>query len=129
VVTIFGSSNWTSASSDSQAEHNYFTTKLWFFDWFVDQFDRKWNNTNPTGVPETRPFVPLPPDRPAYRLPVDRAVGAATTGTRLVWHGGPWAHSYDVYFGTSPIRLCWLPTSHSARAGTRQRRRACSCRR
>jgi phosphatidylserine/phosphatidylglycerophosphate/cardiolipin synthase-like enzyme/regulation of enolase protein 1 (concanavalin A-like superfamily) len=101
-MTIFGSSNWTSASADSQAEHNYFTTKLWLFDWFADQFDRKWNNTNPTGVPETAPFVALPPDRPAYRTPVDGAVGAATNGTRLVWYGGPWAYIYDVYFGTSP---------------------------
>jgi len=48
-LTIFGSSNWTGASAASQAEHNYFTKKTWFFNWFVDQFERKWNNTNPSG--------------------------------------------------------------------------------
>ena len=38
---VFGSSNWTASSSDTQREHNYFIsalanpTKLWFFDWFV----------------------------------------------------------------------------------------------
>jgi phosphatidylserine/phosphatidylglycerophosphate/cardiolipin synthase-like enzyme len=37
-LTIFGSSNWTSPSANSQAETNIFTTKAWFFQWFVDQF-------------------------------------------------------------------------------------------
>ena len=43
-LAIFGSSNWTSSSSDTQREHNYFAKKPWIFDWFVDQFNRKWNN-------------------------------------------------------------------------------------
>ena len=58
-MTIFGSSNWTGPSSNSQAEHNYFTTKPWFFNWFVDHFNRKWNSN------ETQPFTPLPPDAPS----------------------------------------------------------------
>ncbi len=33
-MTVFGSSNWTSSSSDTQREHNYFTLKMWFVDWF-----------------------------------------------------------------------------------------------
>ena len=45
---IFGSSTGP-ASAASQAEHNCFTKKTWFFNWFVDQFERKWNNTNPSG--------------------------------------------------------------------------------
>jgi hypothetical protein len=98
-MTIFGSSNWTSPSSDSQEEHNYFTTKSWFFNWFVDQFERKWNNS--TGNAETGPFTPLPPDRPSYVSPANGATGQSTTIT-LRWYGGPWAHVYDVYFGTSP---------------------------
>jgi len=44
-LTIFGSSNWSWQSFNYQEEHNYFTTKTWFFDWFVNQFNRKWNST------------------------------------------------------------------------------------
>jgi phosphatidylserine/phosphatidylglycerophosphate/cardiolipin synthase-like enzyme len=98
-LTIFGSSNWTSASSNSQQEHNYFTTKSWFFDWFVNQFERKWNSSS-----EFEPFVPLPPDRPVYSLPADQALGQPTTVT-LTWQGGPWAHRYDIYLGTDPNNL------------------------
>jgi regulation of enolase protein 1 (concanavalin A-like superfamily)/phosphatidylserine/phosphatidylglycerophosphate/cardiolipin synthase-like enzyme len=101
-MTIFGSSNWTSASDDYQAEHNYFTTKPWFFQWFEDQFNRKWNNTNPTGTPESAWFVPLPPDAPDYRSLANGATNVPLTGQKLVWYGGPWAHTYDVYFGTDP---------------------------
>jgi phosphatidylserine/phosphatidylglycerophosphate/cardiolipin synthase-like enzyme len=103
-MTIFGSSNWTGPSSNSQTEHNYFTTDPYFFDWFSDQFDRKWNNTMEatTGRPETKAFVPLPPtERPSYRTPAAGAIGMPTTGAKLVWWAGPWAHIYDVYFGTS----------------------------
>jgi phosphatidylserine/phosphatidylglycerophosphate/cardiolipin synthase-like enzyme len=102
-MTIFGSSNWTSASASSQAEHNYFTRKPWFFQWFADQFERKWNNTNPTGVAESAWFVPLPPDRPVPQSPANIAVGVAPNGQTLTWYGGPWAHSYDIYFGTDPL--------------------------
>jgi PLD-like domain len=101
-LTIFGSSNWTSPSAASQAEHNYFTKKTWFFNWFVEQFERKWNNTNPSGVAETAWFVPLPPDKPVYQGPGDGAVGVQVTSPKLIWYGGPWAHLYDVYFGTDP---------------------------
>jgi phosphatidylserine/phosphatidylglycerophosphate/cardiolipin synthase-like enzyme len=101
-MTIFGSSNWTSPSSNSQQEHNLFTTKPWIFQWFVDQFERKWNNTNPDAVIETQPFVPLPPDKPVVKSPATGAVNVATTGQRLKWYGGPWAHIYDIYFGLDP---------------------------
>jgi len=99
-MAIFGSSNMTSKSSDSQHEHNYFTTKPEIFQWFVNQFERKWNNA--LGFPETKPFAPLPPDPPVYHGVPDAAVAVATTGSRLSWYGGPWAHTYDVYFGTNP---------------------------
>ncbi|HEX3703078.1 MAG TPA: phospholipase D-like domain-containing protein [Vicinamibacterales bacterium] len=101
-MTIFGSSNWTSPSANSQHEHNYFTLKTNIFSWFVDQFERKWNNTNPAGVNETGPFTPLPPDKPAYVSPANGATGVAPSGMSLKWDGGPWAHNYDIYFGTSP---------------------------
>jgi phosphatidylserine/phosphatidylglycerophosphate/cardiolipin synthase-like enzyme/regulation of enolase protein 1 (concanavalin A-like superfamily) len=101
-MTIFGSSNWTGASANQQQEHNYFTKKGWIFDWFVDQFERKWNNTNPVGANETAWFVPQPPDRPVNKSIANGAVGVSTTGQKLTWYPGPWAHLYDVYFGVDP---------------------------
>ncbi len=99
-MSIFGSSNWTSPSSDSQREHNYFTTKSWIFDWNKAQFDRKWSNSH--GETETKAFVPLPPNTPSYKSPASQATAQPTTGAVLRWNGGLWAHLYDVYFGTSP---------------------------
>ena len=99
-MSIFGSSNWTSPSANSQHEHNYFTTDSFIFQWFVDQFDRKWNNTNPAGVKETGAFTPLPPDKPSYASPANLSTGSPTTVT-LKWKAGLWAHNYDIYFGTS----------------------------
>jgi phosphatidylserine/phosphatidylglycerophosphate/cardiolipin synthase-like enzyme len=94
-MTIFGSSNWTGPSSNSQLEHNYFTTKTWFFNWFVNQFERKWNSTT-----ENETFVPLPPTQPTYVAPANSAIAQPTELT-LKWEGGPWAHKYDIYLGTT----------------------------
>src|SRR5262249_16343258 len=97
--TIFGSSNWTIASAINQDEHNYFYNpsigKPWFFQWFANQFQTKWND--PTLFV---PFQPLPPDSPAYYSPSN---GASVSGSSvtLTWDGGPWSHFYDIYFGTS----------------------------
>ena len=100
-LSIFGSSNWTSPSSDTQREHNYFTTKAWIFTWLQNLFDRKWNNSS--GNTETGPFTPLPPDVPVYNAPANGATGIdSTTAVTLTWNGGLWAHLYDIYFGTSP---------------------------
>jgi hypothetical protein len=99
-LSIFGSSNWTSPSDSSQEEHNYFTAKPDLFTWLVDHFERKWNNS--TGVAETTDFVPLPPDRATTPNPVNAASGVGTASVTLKWFGGPWAHKYDVYFGTTP---------------------------
>ena len=98
-MAINGSSNWTSPSSEDQEEHNLFTRDATMYQWFVDQFDRKWNNT--TGIAETEPFVPLPPDDPRSPLPTTGETSVATDVT-LQWEGGPFAHVYDVYLGTSP---------------------------
>jgi phosphatidylserine/phosphatidylglycerophosphate/cardiolipin synthase-like enzyme len=98
-TAIFGSSNWTSPSSDTQREHNYFTTRSWILQWLQQQFDRKWNNS--AGYTETKAFVPLPPDVPVYNTPANGATGLSTTGGRLMWNAGLWAHLYDIYFGTS----------------------------
>ena len=97
-LSIFGSSNWTSPSTDSQREHNYFTAKPWIFQWLTAQFERKWNNS--TGNSETTPFVPRPPDAPEYVSPPSGAV--PTSGTTLSWYAGPWGQLYDVYLGVSP---------------------------
>jgi hypothetical protein len=97
---IFGSSNWTMASAIHQDEHNYFYNpslgKPRFFQWFVDQFERKWND--PAAF---APFAPLPPHAPSYASPVNGASGLSSTAT-LTWDGGPWAHLYDIYCGTTP---------------------------
>jgi hypothetical protein len=97
-MVIFGSSNWTSPSSDSQEEHNYFATKPSITTWFRQQFERKWNNL---AGPETKPFQPLPPDVPIYVAPAPGASDISTT-TSLVFTAGPFAHLYDIYFGTVP---------------------------
>jgi hypothetical protein len=97
-LAIFGSSNWTSPSSDSQEEHNYFTTKSWIVDWFGIQFHRKWSNA--AGL-ETKPFQPLPPDRPAHSAPAHLRTNVPVQ-TALVFDGGPFAHLYDIYLGTTP---------------------------
>jgi phosphatidylserine/phosphatidylglycerophosphate/cardiolipin synthase-like enzyme len=99
-LSIFGSSNWTSPSSDSQREHNYFTTKPAVFSWIAALFDRKWNNSS--GHIETKPFVPLPPGQPVYFSPANNATGTATSGIVLQWNGGLWGQIYDIYFGTTP---------------------------
>ena len=97
-MVIFGSSNWTSPSAAGQVEHNMFTKKADMVDWFVQQFERKWNNTG--GVIENTDFVPLRPDAPTTPTPADGATGLATTVT-LKWYGGPWAHLYDLYLDTN----------------------------
>ena len=107
-MIINGSSNWTSPSSEAQEEHNYFTKTPWMFQWFVDQFERKWNNSNSSGVAETEPFTPLPPDAPTSPLPALGETAVATNVT-LQWEGGLWAHVYDVYLGTSPNPLLFAP--------------------
>jgi phosphatidylserine/phosphatidylglycerophosphate/cardiolipin synthase-like enzyme len=107
-LAVFGSSNWTSSSSDTQREHNYFTTKPWFVDWLTAQFERKWTNTQDpsTGGGPVVPamyvdFTPLPPDEPVCVSPANEALGQLPSLT-LRWEGGYWAHRYDVYFGTTP---------------------------
>jgi phosphatidylserine/phosphatidylglycerophosphate/cardiolipin synthase-like enzyme len=102
LMTIFGSSNWTSPSASAQLEHNIFTKKPHVYQFFSDQFERKWSNT--TGNIETEPFIPLPPDVPIYQTPENGAQNQATTVT-LKWFGGSWAHKYDIYLGTDPANL------------------------
>ncbi len=92
---IFGSSNWTTASNQTQYEHNYFARDPVFFEAFRKIFARKWASTS-----ETRSFTPLPPDPPKYVAPLNAAAGQTTTVT-LSWTPGPWAHLADVYLGTS----------------------------
>jgi hypothetical protein len=99
-VVIFGSSNWTSASDRSQQEHNDFSPQPWIYSWFMQQFSRKWNSANPAGATETKAFIPLPPAVPTYLTPANGTTGVARA-VKLTWHGGSWAHTYDIYFGRS----------------------------
>ncbi len=94
-LAIFGSSNWTTASNQTQYEHNYFSTDPVFFEWFRRLFVRKWNSST-----ETKAFVPLPPDRPVYVGPPNTAAGQPTTIV-LSWKPGLWAHRADIYLGSS----------------------------
>ncbi|HEU4521142.1 MAG TPA: phospholipase D-like domain-containing protein, partial [Thermoanaerobaculia bacterium] len=102
-TAVFGSSNWSSASSDSQEEHNLFTDDEVIFDWLSAQFDRKWNNLAP--VAESAPFAPLPPDVPISPSPASGSTGVDSDTIELQWYPGFWAHTYDVYLGTSPSNL------------------------
>jgi hypothetical protein len=122
-MAIFGSSNWTSSSGTTQ-EHNYFTPthKLWMWDWFMDQFRRKWNNLRPDGTPQTNPtmyldFVPGYPESPVVVSPAN-AAGGQTLTTALRWEGGWWAHKYDIYFGTTNppplVAQDFMPGSNTA---------------
>lgn len=103
-LAIFGSSNWTTSSSDIQREHNYFTSKQWFIDWLDAQFERKWNNRTITGATISPPvfldFVPQYPEVPVNVSPANQALGQGTSVT-IRWEGGWWAHRYDIYFGTT----------------------------
>jgi phosphatidylserine/phosphatidylglycerophosphate/cardiolipin synthase-like enzyme len=106
-MAVFGSSNWTASSSDTQREHNYFTTKSWFVDWLKAQFTRKWTNTKAPqdgnaaiSPPMFLDFTPLSPETPIYSSPANQAVGQRLF-LSLKWEGGYWAHKYDIYFGTS----------------------------
>ena len=100
-MTIFGSSNWTKPSANSQHENNLFTTQTLIWDYFEQFFARRWDNTSPTGALETAPFAPKFPDKPAINAPANGSVGVSTTGLRLKWNPGLWGQYYDIYFGTS----------------------------
>src|SRR4051812_766518 len=100
-MSVFGSSNWTSPSDKGQQEHNMFSTRPAIFQWFADQFERKWNNTAPNGAIETDWFVPLPPDKPVLQAPLNGATDQPLS-IALRWDGGYYGHIYDVYFGTDP---------------------------
>jgi regulation of enolase protein 1 (concanavalin A-like superfamily) len=107
-LTIFGSSNWTSpsagGSSGSQQEHNWFTTRTDVFTYFLENFERKWNSTNPIGAIESAPFEPLRPDTPTLVSPANGATGVGTSA-ELTWNAGPWGHLYDIYLGTDSSAL------------------------
>ena len=103
-MAIFGSSNWTASSSDTQREHNYFTSKSWFVDWFKAQFIRKWDNQRVDGTTITPSqfinYAPGWPETPVNVSPANVALNVASSAT-LKWEGGWWAHKYDIYFGTT----------------------------
>lgn len=108
---VFGSTNWDEGAVQVHQEHNYFTTRSWIWQWFVNQFNRRWTSDNPVGAIEYEDFVPLPPAAPANLAPADNATNQSTSVT-LTWEGGLWAHKYDIYLGTNRTHCrCSPPTS------------------
>ena len=124
-MAIFGSSNWTASSSDTQREHNYFTRKTWFVEWFKEQFLRKWDNTRVDGTAITPAqyisYTPGWPETPVNISPANVALGVASSVT-LKWEGGWWAHKYDIYFGTTNppplVAQNFMPGSATAGVGS-----------
>ena len=108
-TTVFGTSNWSTASDDNQLEVNYFTTKDWFYRFFEDQFEWKWQNQLPDGSPsvQTKEFVPLAPDKPVYNAPANLSTAVNPSSVTLRWYAGSWARKYDVYLGvgSSPVLI------------------------
>jgi len=103
-LTIFGSSNWTEPSSDTQEEHNLFTTDAEINTWFRNQFERKWANAG--SLPETMPFAPAPAARPKSPVPANLAAGIPpTAGLSLGWDPGSWGQLYDLHMGVTPTGL------------------------
>jgi phosphatidylserine/phosphatidylglycerophosphate/cardiolipin synthase-like enzyme len=100
-LAIWGSSNWTTPSFNIQQEHNYFNlTKPWFFQWFVNHFERRWNSPQ-----EYKAFVPIGPSSPVNKGPANGATGQTQTVT-LTWDPGFWGQMFDIYVGTkSPPTL------------------------
>lgn len=104
-LTVWGSSNWTRPSFNSQQEHNFFSTsavKPWFFQWFVNQFERRWNSPQ-----EYTAFVPMGPGPPTNKNPANAAT-ALNQSLTLTWDGGPWGQMFDIYLGTGttgPLQL------------------------
>ena len=94
-MTIWGSSNWTWPSFNYQQEHDYFTKKPLFFQWFQNQFERRWDSNT-----EYKAFVPIGPGAPKINAPVTGATNVPTSVT-LSWEGGAWGQQYDIYFGTA----------------------------
>jgi hypothetical protein len=96
-LAVWGSSNWSSNSFNVQQEHNFFSTaaiKPWFFDWFQNQFERRWNSPQ-----EYRAFVPIGPGLPVNKTPANAATGV-NQSVSLKWDGGPWGQLFDIYLGT-----------------------------
>ena len=103
-MAIFGSSNWTASSSDTQREHNYFTQKPWFVRLVrrsvqpqVEQPDDRRHRHFAADVPGLRAGLP---GNARLLEPGQRRARPGRSVT-LRWEGGWWAHKYDIYFGTT----------------------------
>jgi len=118
-TTIFGTSNWSTASDDNQLEANLFTTDSETWIALQAVFARKWTNGAPGGVQETEPFAPMGPDKPVNVSPADTAIGVDAGAASLTWNGGSWAWSYDIYFGDTPNPGLFMSTGPDYGNGTR----------
>jgi hypothetical protein len=110
-LTVWGSSNWSAGSFNYGQEHNYFSTsavKPWFFAWFQNQFERRWNSPQ-----EYRAFVPIGPGVPVNKTPANGATGL-NQSLPLRWDGGPWGQLFDIYLGTGATGPLTLIASNVA---------------
>ena len=120
---IFGSSNWSSASSNQQLEHNLFSQpctagQVTWCDGggperqpaeLVLQLVREavrrqvelGHRDGDAFDVEFKPFRPLPGGTPVNIAPANGAIGVSSSVV-LKWDGGNWNHKYDVYIGLSP---------------------------
>jgi phosphatidylserine/phosphatidylglycerophosphate/cardiolipin synthase-like enzyme len=119
-TTVFGTSNWSTASDDNQLEANLFTTDPETWAELQAIFVRKWTNMAPGGIEETEPFVPLEPDKPVNMSPADGATGVAVAGAALTWDAGSWGSSYDIYFGDTPDPGLFMATGPDYGNGIRR---------
>ncbi len=68
--------------------------------WFIDQFERKWNNTGASSMKRSR-SCRCRPTRRRRRRPRLAPAACRPPASCSKWFGGPWAHLYDVYLGTT----------------------------
>ena len=104
-TTMFGTSNWSTASDDNQLEVNYFTTKDWFYEFFRNQFEWKWNNQPLDGssTVQTTEFVPSWPPILRPSRAGKRGHGSQPEQRRaVVVRGKSLGAKYDIYFGIGP---------------------------
>jgi phosphatidylserine/phosphatidylglycerophosphate/cardiolipin synthase-like enzyme len=103
-----GSSNLVASSLNANMEHNLFSTDPEEVAWYTRRLARRWFNSQfVDGVQmiESKPFTPGAPGAATSLSPANGFVG---TPTQLVFNGGFYGITADVYFGTTPSPPLYL---------------------
>ena len=77
----------------------YFTKKPLFFQWFQNQFERRWDSNT-----EYKAFIPAGPGAPKINAPALAATNVPTSVT-LSWDGGAWDRANFPLPADRPWRL------------------------